>query len=166
MTRIRVAAPQVPLTLAAKIRVIYGDTDRMGVVYHGTYLRYLEHARVEFMRDLGEVYAAMERAGFGLPVVDIGVSYLAPARYDDVISVYVGIHKLGISQLVFDYTLKVEPGDRFVGEGESPLEAPVTLVHARTRHGCVGFADNQVVRLPEGLHTRLQAHIDAQATKP
>ena len=44
------AAPEVPLRVAAKIRVIYGDTDRMGVVYHATYLRYLEHARVEFIR--------------------------------------------------------------------------------------------------------------------
>ncbi len=51
------------LVVTARIRVIYADTDRMGVVYHGTYLRYLEHARVEFIRSLGFAYADMERLG-------------------------------------------------------------------------------------------------------
>ncbi len=151
------------MRLAARVRVIYGDTDRMGVVYHGTYLRYLEHARVEFMRELGEVYAAMERAGYGLPVTDLGVSYLAPARYDDVISVHVGISKLGLAQLRFAYRLVVEPEDRFVGEGESPLPEPLTLMYAESRHGCIRFEDNQVSRLPEGLHQRLSAFVEGQA---
>ncbi|HLT36417.1 MAG TPA: thioesterase family protein, partial [Enhygromyxa sp.] len=68
MARRLVATPTVRLRRTAQIRVIYADTDRMGVVYHATYLRFLEHARVEFIRGLGFAYADMERMGFGLPV--------------------------------------------------------------------------------------------------
>ena len=108
MRRLAQPPPRAGMGLAAQVRVIYGDTDRMGIVYHGTYLRYMEHARVEFMRRLGMVYAKMERRGFGLPVVDLGVSYLAPARYDDVVSAYVGVQRLGMARLDFAYELVVE----------------------------------------------------------
>lgn len=154
-----VPKPDVEMRLAAKIRVIYGDTDRMGIVYHGTYLRYLEHARVEFMRDLGELYVAMERDGYGLPVTDIQVSYLAPARYDDLVSVYVGVSRLGLARLNFAYKLVVEPADRFVGKGESPLVEPSILMYAETRHACVSLEETRVCRLPTALHDRIAAFL-------
>jgi acyl-CoA thioester hydrolase len=132
----------------------------MAVVYHGTYLRYMEHARVEFMRRLGMVYAKMERGGFGLPVVDLGVSYLAPARYDDVISVYVGVQRLGMARLDFAYELVVEPEDRFVGEGETPLAERVVLLHGETKHACTSLADGSVQRLPEELHAAISGYLE------
>ena len=157
----RVSEPSVPLTLAAKVRVIYGDTDRMGVVYHGTYLRYLEHARVELMRQLGAVYAEMERQGMGLPVTELAIRYLAPARYDDLISLHVGVSKLGHARLDFVYKLVVEPGDRFVSPGEPGLEAPVTIGYAESRHGCVTLGEGRVTRLPASLHDCISRHIES-----
>lgn len=160
---IRVKEPTAPLTLAAKVRVIYGDTDRMGIVYHGTYLRYLEHGRVEFMRELGAIYAEMERQGMGLPVTELGMRYLASARYDDLVSVYVGVRKLGFARLDFVYKLLVEPGDRFVGPDETPLEEPVVVGYAESRHACVTLGEGRIIRLPQPLHDCISQHIKAQA---
>ena len=161
---IRVPEPSVPLTLAAKVRVIYGDTDRMGVVYHGTYLRYLEHSRVEFMRKLGAVYAEMERQGMGLPVTELGIRYLASARYDDLVSIYVGVSKLGFARLDFVYKLVVELGDRFVGPQEEPLEAPLVVGFAESRHGCMTLDEGRITRLPEALHRCISQHIASVET--
>ena len=158
---IRVPEPTVPLTLAAKVRVIYGDTDRMGVVYHGTYLRYLEHSRVEFMRKLGAVYAEMERQGMGLPVTELGIRYLASARYDDLVSVHVGVSKLGFARLDFVYKLVVEPGDRFVGPDETPLKEPLVVGYAESRHGCMTLDEGRITRLPEALHACISQHLQS-----
>lgn len=140
-----------PLVPTARIRVIYADTDRMGVVYHGSYLRYLEHARVEFIRSLGFAYADMERLGYGLPVTDIALSYLAPARYDDLVSVHVALTKLTIARVHFGYRLTIEPGDRHEFAGPEPIE----LLRAESRHGCISLEDGGAARLPDQVHDSL-----------
>ena len=70
------------------LRVRYVDTDRMDMVYHGTYAAYLEAARVEMLRDAGWVYAELEREGILLPVVQLNLSYKKPARYDQLLEVH------------------------------------------------------------------------------
>ena len=150
MRRLAQPPPRAGMGLAAQVRVIYGDTDRMGIVYHGTYLRFMEHARVEFMRTHGVVYAAMERAGFGLPVTDLALSYLQPARYDDIVSVWVRLARVGYARIFFDYELSVEPGDRH------ELDERVVLLHARTQHGCTRLEDGRATRMPEDIYARLQ----------
>jgi acyl-CoA thioester hydrolase len=145
----RLVAPvEQPLTPTARIRVIYADTDRMGIVYHGTYLRYLEHARVEFIRSLGFAYADMERLGYGLPVTDIALSYLAPARYDDIVSVHVALTKLTAARVHFGYRLSIEPGDRHEFTGPESIE----LIRAESRHGCVSLEDGAAARIPDDIH--------------
>ena len=72
--------PAAELRHALRQRVIYADTDQMGFVYHGTYTRFLEAARVELMRSLGHTYAEAEAQGYGMPLTDLAISYLAPAR--------------------------------------------------------------------------------------
>jgi acyl-CoA thioester hydrolase len=144
--------PEIPLRRAAQVRVIYGDTDRMGVVYHGTYFRYLEHARVEFIRSLGVTYSAMERQGFGLPVTDLMVTYLAPARYDDLVTLNVGLAKLTWARIHFQYRLVVEPGDRY------ELDEPIEILRGETRHGCVSLEDGRATRLPDEIHEFLERY--------
>src|SRR5438309_7914556 len=68
-------------------RVLYGDTDQMGVVYYGNYLRFFEAARGDWIRNLGLTYAQIEERGIFLPVLEVGVRYLKPARYDDVLEI-------------------------------------------------------------------------------
>ena len=68
-----------------RLRVRYADTDRMDMVYHGTYAAYLEAARVEMLRDAGWVYAELEKDGILLPVVQLNLTYKKPARYDQLL---------------------------------------------------------------------------------
>ena len=57
------------------IRVRYGETDQMGVVYHGNYPQYLELGRVEWLRNLGFSYKDMELKGCLLMVVSLSLNY-------------------------------------------------------------------------------------------
>ena len=56
-------------------RVRYADTDKMDMVYHGSYIPMLEAARVDTLREIGWVYDEMEKAGVLLPVVDLHLKY-------------------------------------------------------------------------------------------
>lgn len=70
------------------IRVYYEDTDFSGVVYHASYLRFLERGRTEFLRALGVDQRALHAAdGIGFAVRRLTIDYLRPARMDDVLTV-------------------------------------------------------------------------------
>ncbi|MGJ7033524.1 acyl-CoA thioesterase [Niabella hirudinis] len=77
-----------------QLRVRYADTDKMGVVYHSNYINYFEVARTESIRNLGITYAAMERAGIIMPVIEVHCRYIRPATYDDLITVTANLHEL------------------------------------------------------------------------
>jgi acyl-CoA thioester hydrolase len=156
MSKRLVGEPEIPLRRAAQIRVIYADTDLMGVVYHGTYLRYLEHARVEFIRSLGFAYADLERMGVGLPVIDLAVTYLNSARYDDIVSVDVGLAKLTLARVHFVYRATVQPGDRHEFHGPEPLE----LLRAQTFHGCLDMHERRATRMPDAVYDVLARHLE------
>ena len=88
-----------------EFRVRYGETDRMGVVYHAEYLVWCEMGRTEYIRSLGMAYAEMERRGVPLAVAEATVRYHAPARYDDRIRVSTVLTRLGSRGLTFDYVI-------------------------------------------------------------
>ena len=67
-------------------RVPYADTDQMGVVYYANYLEYFERSRTELLRSAGLPYSELERLGLFLPVSEAHCRYLAPARYDDLLT--------------------------------------------------------------------------------
>ena len=73
---------------AFPVRVYYEDTDLTGIVYHANYLRFMERARTEMLRALGiEAQAMLDRAEGFYSVYDLTITYLAPARLDDVLTV-------------------------------------------------------------------------------
>jgi acyl-CoA thioester hydrolase len=73
---------------AFPIRVYYEDTDAGGVVYYANYLRFVERARTEALRDLGVPHADMAaQHGVIFMVRRIKLDYLAPARLDDALTV-------------------------------------------------------------------------------
>ena len=90
-------------TTEVKIRVRYGETDRMGYVYYGNYAEYLEVARVEALRNLGFTYRKLEDEGIMLPVLSYSVKYLKPAFYDDELTIKVTIHEIPMARIRFDY---------------------------------------------------------------
>lgn len=69
------------------VRVYYEDTDAAGVVYHANYLRFLERGRTEFFRERGILVAEMALSGFVFPVVNLKISFISPARHDDLLCI-------------------------------------------------------------------------------
>jgi acyl-CoA thioester hydrolase len=130
----------VPM-VKTEIRVIYGDTDQMGVVYYGNYLRYFEAGRNEWLRGKGATYRDLETThAIYLPVSEAKVSYKRPARYDDIITVETRLGELGRVSLRFDY--------RAV-RGEDLL----ALGH--TVHACIGH-DGELREFPEAMLAMLR----------
>jgi acyl-CoA thioester hydrolase len=93
------------------IRVRYAETDPMNVVYYGNYAQYFEVGRVESFRELGFSYKVIEEMGIMLPVVELNIKYLRPARYDDLITVKTQIKALPHDhRIVFDQEIFNEEG--------------------------------------------------------
>jgi acyl-CoA thioester hydrolase len=100
-------------TSAVEIRVRYGETDQMGVVYHPNYLVWCEIGRTEHIRSLGTSYRDMERDGVKLAVAEASVRYQAPARYDDRVRVETSIENVGSRMIVFAYVItNADSGER------------------------------------------------------
>lgn len=112
----------MPQLFTHKLRVRYAETDQMGVVYHARYLDWLEIGRTEMLREQGMEYRTLEEQyGLLLPVVDVSIQYLKPARYDDEIVVSTRIENFSNVRLACSYEIRRQP------EGE-------LLVTAATRH--------------------------------
>ena len=86
-------------------RVLYADTDRSQVVYHGNYLRYIEFGRASLMRDAGYPYKEVEENGYVYPIFETGLKYFSPLRYDDPIWVNTRPADLERVRLRFDYII-------------------------------------------------------------
>jgi acyl-CoA thioester hydrolase len=114
-----------------KIRVRYGETDQMKVVYHGTYPQYFEVGRVEALRELGSSYNNMEKEGTILPVVSLEMQFLKSAVYDDVLTVRSTIKEKPSSKLTFYNEILNENGDLLV-TGKVIL----VFVNINTRRPC------------------------------
>ena len=111
-----------------KIRVRYKETDNMGVVHHSNYVNYYEVARTEMMRERGLTYKEMEARGVMLPVHDIRITYLAPAYYDDLLTVRIRLAERPGVKLRFLHEVYNEAGE-LINTGEVVL----VFVHADTR---------------------------------
>lgn len=88
-----------------RIRVRYADTDQMKVAYNGVYFTWFEIGRTEMMRNTGMTYGDIEKTGILLPVIEAGVKYMKPARYDDVLSIRTTIEKQKGVRIRFRYEL-------------------------------------------------------------
>ena len=79
---------------AIELRVRYGETDQMGFCYYGNYAQYLEVARVETLRKHGISYKELEEKCNLLPVRNYSITYVSPAKYDDLLAIHTEIKKL------------------------------------------------------------------------
>lgn len=98
-----------------KVRVRYGETDAMGVVYYGAFFNYFEDGRVAYLRVKGLPYSQMERAGVFMPVAEAFCKYIAPAHFEDVLTVETFVTAAGRATVRFDYIVRRD-GD-VVAEG-------------------------------------------------
>ena len=125
-----------------EIRVIYGDTDRMGVAYYANYLRWFEAGRNELIRARGLTYREVEeRFQLMLPVAEAHVAYRSPARYDDLVGVETSLDEVRRASVRFAYRI---------------VRGTEVLATGHTVHACTG-PDGRVRRMPEELLRRLGA---------
>ena len=115
-------------------RVIYGDTDKMGVAYHANYLRWFEMGRSELFRHIGLSYSDIEAKGFLLPVSEAWCKYIHPARYDDILVIETSVDMEVRAGMKFDYVIYREPDEK-------------PLVKGYTRHAFMN-SEGRVVRPP------------------
>jgi acyl-CoA thioester hydrolase len=94
-----------------QIRIRYGETDQMGIVYHGNYPLYLEMGRIEWLRKLGISYKKMEESGIILPVISLSLNFKKSAYYDDVINVKTQLKSKPTAKIEFDYEITNERGE-------------------------------------------------------
>lgn len=132
------------------VRVYYEDTDFSGVVYHASYLRFMERGRTDYLRLIGIDHRAMfdktaaQGAGFAFVVRTMGIEFLKPAYMDDVLEIVTTPEEVGGASA----TLR-----QLVMRGEE------TLIDARVRFAVV--AGGKAVRIPKDLRAAMQGHLDA-----
>lgn len=137
------AAGREPRVVTSPYRVIYGDTDQMGVVYYANYFALFERGRCELMRDAGISYGEVEAHGFILPVVDAQCRYKLPARFDDLLLLETRVVKVGRIKVEFAYRiLRDDEGGR------------VVLAEGATTHGSLS-KDLRPAKIPPEFADRL-----------
>ncbi|MDR1164918.1 MAG: acyl-CoA thioesterase [Deltaproteobacteria bacterium] len=118
-------------------RVLYVDTDLMGVVNNGHYFRVFEMARGEYLRQLGFPYSRVEENGVRTPLTEASAHFYLPFHYDDLIRVECWIALVKKASFRFDYRL-------FLENEREPRVAGKTL------HATLNL-ENKVVKIPSWL---------------
>ncbi|OHE24416.1 MAG: hypothetical protein A2Z43_03975 [Syntrophobacterales bacterium RBG_19FT_COMBO_59_10] len=129
-----------------KIRVIYADTDALGIVYHTNYIRWFEIGRTELLRDVGILYyKGMEASGLNLPLTQAYCHYHLPARYDDIVLLETDIDYLKRASMKFTYRIWDENRCNLLAEGY-------------TVHACTG-RNGKILRIPAETAAKIRQNI-------
>jgi acyl-CoA thioester hydrolase len=118
------------------VRVRFAETDAQAIAHHSVYLVWFELARVEYLERFRGGYPGLREGGVEALTTEVHVRYLAPARFDDRLTVKVRAGDLRGSRFRFDY--RVERG----GEG---------LADGWTAHACVDARTHRPTRVPGWL---------------
>ena len=116
---------------STNIRVRYGETDQMGVVYHGNYATYFEVARTEWLRNLGVTYKDLENNGIMLPVISLSFNFVKSAKYDDLLTISVFLKKRPLVKIEFDYEIynqnkeKISTGNSVLASIDMKTNKPI-----------------------------------------
>ena len=105
---VRETAPLRGLTIDIPVR--FAECDPYGVVWHGHYVLYLEHAREALTGRFGFTAARALEMGYRLPVTRMEVKYRLPARPDQTIRVTARLREPSVARFVVDYEIRDEPG--------------------------------------------------------
>lgn len=98
------------LSCQTKVRVRYGETDRMGYAHHANYALYFEEGRTELLRQFGMDYKTMEDKGVILPLSHMSFEFKMPAYYDEVLTINTRLREMKGVRLTFDYQALNEDG--------------------------------------------------------
>ena len=127
-------------------RVNYAECTVGNHVYHSRYLDLLEAARGEFLRSLGPTVLHWQNQDAIFPVVQARLTYKAPARYDDLLTIEVWVTALEKIRVNFGHRITDQNGR--------------LILEAETLHVCTSQAEKPR-RIPEELAARLAPHVRA-----
>lgn len=120
----------------SEVVVRYAETDMMGIVYHGSYLPWLEIGRTNLLRENGLPYKELERLGYRLPVLEVHMNYQRPALYDQTIEILTTMRERPRIRFRLDYELRCE-GEliatghtvhAFLDHSNTPVRPPAAFV--------------------------------------
>ncbi|MGN6196771.1 MAG: acyl-CoA thioesterase [Ginsengibacter sp.] len=120
------------LSSKTQIRIHYGFTDQMGVVYHGRYAEFYEIGRTEALRRLGLTYKEVEAAGVMMVVTEIHSKFLRPAVYDDLITVVTTLKEMPAHHKIVFHSEIFNEQNQLLNVGEVSLY----FLDAATRKRC------------------------------
>ncbi len=116
-----------------RVRVYYEDTDAGGIVYHATYLRWMERARTDWLRALGERHVALaESAGVQFVVSEIAIRYRRPARLDDLLDVDLEVVEVRRASLRLVQRARRAHGEADAGAPIADADVRVAVMDRRT----------------------------------
>ena len=127
-------------------RIPYADTDQMGVVYYGNYLRYFEMGRSEWLVQTGYPYSRIEEKGIGLPIIEAHIDYKAPAKYEDLIRVDTKFEQLS--------KVRVKVSCQVYNQNDE------LLVEGYTIHSCFHLEKKRPIKLPICFIEHMQKNLD------
>ena len=124
-----------PRTVQTTFHVRYAETDAMRIVHHSTYIVWFEEARSALLRAPGTSYVDFEAEGVSLAVSAADVRYIAPAKYDDLVTIQAELTDLKSRKMTFQYTvIHTESGRK--------------LATGTTHHICINH-NGQTTRIPK-----------------
>jgi acyl-CoA thioester hydrolase len=101
------------------IRVRFADTDLQAIVFNANYLTYYDVAWAEYLRAMGLTWQAMVDSGVDTVLARTTLEFKAPARFDEILQVYVRVSKIGNTSLTFDFEIYREGDDRLINSASS-----------------------------------------------
>jgi acyl-CoA thioester hydrolase len=99
--------------------VLYADTDAMGIVYYGSYLRFFEAGRLAYVRAFAPDHAVWIPEGVRLPVTEVACRYRRPAVVYDPIRIETCLHEVRRASFTFAYAIFRGDGAELLVEGSS-----------------------------------------------
>lgn len=121
---------------STEIRVRFAETDAQGIAHHSNYVVWFEVARVAYLAQFRDGYRSIQADGVEVLVTDVGVRYVAPSRFDDVLRVHVRCVGLKGARFRFEYAVERDG---------------VLVVDGHTGHACVNATTLAPTRTPAWL---------------
>lgn len=103
---------------AYKHTVAYYETDKMGITHHSNYIRWMEEARIDFLKQIGWPFEKLEECGIISPVVSVNCKYIVSTTFADEVFITVTIQEFKGVKLILHYEMTNSEGKK-VCEGDS-----------------------------------------------
>jgi acyl-CoA thioester hydrolase len=130
--------PLEGFTFSTEIRVRFAETDAQGIAHHANYFVWFELARVAYLAEYAGGYSALREQGLEATVVEGHARYLVPARFDDVIRIWLRCADVRGARFRYEYALERVTDGRRIADGW-------------TSHACVDAKTLRPTRLPQWL---------------